>query len=271
MQALRRLQASLKTIWPVHEPRNLHPPLEEGPPTPTNTLEEHHPTTSNKKRRRLTHTVPTSSVFNHTLGRPTSTRPRKMTSTSSRTSAQDEERQTITTSSPTNTTPQRSESPWQDVTLLPKTTHAKAPSLQDTGTPDKVEKEGVVSATPARAPRSARSRKAKGMLAHLRKHGTSMVLKNTGSVARDHLASERTFLSYVRTSLALASMGVALVQLFTIAELTSRGSAITADTRRVQQFARPLGITTVAFSLIVLMVGAYYKTLITLTCKLKIW
>lgn len=33
-------------------------------------------------------------------------------------------------------------------------------------------------------------------------------LVNTGSVARDHLASERTFLAYVRTSLAIASMGV---------------------------------------------------------------
>ena len=33
-------------------------------------------------------------------------------------------------------------------------------------------------------------------------------LENSGSVARDHLASERTFLSYVRTSLAIASSGV---------------------------------------------------------------
>jgi hypothetical protein len=36
----------------------------------------------------------------------------------------------------------------------------------------------------------------------------SLILTNTGSVARDHLASERTFLAYVRTSLALASTGV---------------------------------------------------------------
>ena len=33
-------------------------------------------------------------------------------------------------------------------------------------------------------------------------------LENSGSVARDHLASERTFLAYVRTSLAIASSGV---------------------------------------------------------------
>ena len=36
----------------------------------------------------------------------------------------------------------------------------------------------------------------------------SLVLRNTGSVARDHLASERTFLAYVRTSLSFASAGV---------------------------------------------------------------
>jgi Domain of unknown function (DUF202) len=36
----------------------------------------------------------------------------------------------------------------------------------------------------------------------------SLTLQNSGSVARDHLASERTFLAYMRTSLALASAGV---------------------------------------------------------------
>lgn len=36
----------------------------------------------------------------------------------------------------------------------------------------------------------------------------SLTLQNSGSVARDHLASERTFLAYMRTSLAIASSGV---------------------------------------------------------------
>lgn len=39
-------------------------------------------------------------------------------------------------------------------------------------------------------------------------YGPRLILENSGSVARDHLASERTFLAYVRTSLALASAGV---------------------------------------------------------------
>lgn len=42
----------------------------------------------------------------------------------------------------------------------------------------------------------------------------SISLENTGSVARDHLALERTFLAWLRTSLAFASIGVAITQLF---------------------------------------------------------
>jgi hypothetical protein len=41
-------------------------------------------------------------------------------------------------------------------------------------------------------------------------------LKNSGSVARDHLASERTFLAYMRTSLAIASLGVGELELYKI-------------------------------------------------------
>jgi uncharacterized membrane protein YidH (DUF202 family) len=39
-------------------------------------------------------------------------------------------------------------------------------------------------------------------------------LENKGSAARDHLALERTFLAWLRTSLAFASIGVAITQLF---------------------------------------------------------
>lgn len=40
------------------------------------------------------------------------------------------------------------------------------------------------------------------------RHPFSLTLKNSGSVARDHLASERTFLAYVRTSLGIVTAGV---------------------------------------------------------------
>lgn len=44
--------------------------------------------------------------------------------------------------------------------------------------------------------------------ARLERFNPSLTLENSGSVARDHLASERTFLAYVRTSLTIASTGV---------------------------------------------------------------
>ncbi|KAK1223398.1 hypothetical protein PQX77_006160 [Marasmius sp. AFHP31] len=86
-----------------------------------------------------------------------------------------------------------------------------------------------------------------------------LVLENSGSVARDHLASERTFLAYVRTSLAIASTGVALVQLFTIAAKSVSNHpdqlSFTPATKRVQAWARPLGVVTVSLGIAVLMIG----------------
>jgi uncharacterized membrane protein YidH (DUF202 family) len=86
------------------------------------------------------------------------------------------------------------------------------------------------------------------------KYNPRKVFENRGSTARDHLASERTFLAYVRTSLALASAGVALVQLFTISDLTLSISN-TSDEARMQMFARPLGVLTVAMALFMLVIG----------------
>jgi len=82
----------------------------------------------------------------------------------------------------------------------------------------------------------------------------SLTLQNTGSVARDHLASERTFLAYVRTSLAFASAGVALVQLFRVSVSTSANSPLQSGIA-VESFARPLGATLIAFGIAVLVTG----------------
>ncbi|KAL8695593.1 MAG: hypothetical protein Q9224_003319 [Gallowayella concinna] len=50
----------------------------------------------------------------------------------------------------------------------------------------------------------------------------SVELDNKGSVARDHLALERTFLAWLRTSLAFASIGIAITQLFRLNTTISR-------------------------------------------------
>ncbi|KAH7871383.1 uncharacterized protein C8R40DRAFT_1054512 [Lentinula edodes] len=85
-----------------------------------------------------------------------------------------------------------------------------------------------------------------------------LILENNGSVARDHLASERTFLAYVRTSLAIASTGVALVQLLTIS-VSTNGSTTSLTTeptsQRMQAYAKPLGSAFVIFSIVLLITG----------------
>lgn len=89
----------------------------------------------------------------------------------------------------------------------------------------------------------------------------SLVLENKGNVARDHLASERTYLAYVRTSLACASAGVALVQLFTLSSSTNANIDGQGGIDP-QRFARPLGATVVLLGLFILVYGLvrYFMT-----------
>ncbi|KAG6865637.1 hypothetical protein C0991_000807 [Blastosporella zonata] len=81
-------------------------------------------------------------------------------------------------------------------------------------------------------------------------------LENTGSVARDHLASERTFLAYVRTSLSIASAGVALAQILSISKFFAADDLPPSKyQRRVEAWARPLGASAILISLLVLVIG----------------
>ncbi|KAF6757571.1 hypothetical protein DFP72DRAFT_239057 [Ephemerocybe angulata] len=84
---------------------------------------------------------------------------------------------------------------------------------------------------------------------------TSLRLENSGSVARDHLASERTFLAYIRTSLAIASSGVALVQLFSVSARSTSPGNLLAPNAMLQGFVRPLGAITIFIGLSVLLIG----------------
>ncbi|KAG8715065.1 hypothetical protein FRC11_005931 [Ceratobasidium sp. 423] len=93
----------------------------------------------------------------------------------------------------------------------------------------------------------------------------SILLTYDDLQARDHLANERTWLAYVRTSLAIASTGVALVQLFTIAAQQPTGTVLIGA--KLQRFARPLGavIVVIGMSVLALGVNRYFRVQSALT------
>lgn len=119
-------------------------------------------------------------------------------------------------------------------------------------------------------------------------------LDNKGSVARDHLALERTFLAWVRTSLSFASIGIAVTQLFrlnvglgssggdadnalyvppddsssfssspseqqSILEASSntiiKTAVSIADQDRLRKVGKPLGATFIGISMVIMLVG----------------
>ncbi|KAL8810078.1 MAG: hypothetical protein Q9200_002874 [Gallowayella weberi] len=87
----------------------------------------------------------------------------------------------------------------------------------------------------------------------------SVELDNKGSVARDHLALERTFLAWLRTSLAFASIGIAITQLFRLNTTISRREGLEpkdpGDTPHLRQVGKPLGATFMGIAIVVLLVG----------------
>jgi len=106
----------------------------------------------------------------------------------------------------------------------------------------------------------------------------SLELENKGSVARDHLALERTFLAWLRTSLAFASIGIAVTQLFRL-NLAITQNQLSVDSAlpgvflpqedygrssvvpfassgpRIRSLGKPLGATFIAIAILVLVIG----------------
>ncbi|KAJ5097104.1 hypothetical protein N7456_007825 [Penicillium angulare] len=112
----------------------------------------------------------------------------------------------------------------------------------------------------------------------------SLELENKGSVARDHLALERTFLAWIRTSLAFASIGIAVTQLFRLNTATAStnvnstglpnnypgiqpphnpsslldifiASPPDRDMSKLRSVGKPLGSTFIGVAILILIIG----------------
>ncbi|CAG8473008.1 9830_t:CDS:2 [Dentiscutata erythropus] len=93
----------------------------------------------------------------------------------------------------------------------------------------------------------------------LEKYNPSLVLENKASVARDHLANERTFLAWLRMSLSFISIGIAITQ-----------SILKLDSNKDDEASKRLGIAFIGFGIIFLGLGLFryfnFQKLMTQDC-----
>ncbi|KAI7870653.1 hypothetical protein BDF14DRAFT_1772197 [Spinellus fusiger] len=84
-------------------------------------------------------------------------------------------------------------------------------------------------------------------------------LKTKTGVARDHLANERTYLAWLRTSLSTISCGIAITQLFRLNAVSNSSGLV--------EYGRPVGMAFIGMSMVFLMFGClrYFHVQTTLT------
>lgn len=93
---------------------------------------------------------------------------------------------------------------------------------------------------------------------------TSITLENKGSVARDHMANERTFLAWLRTSLSFITIGIGVTQLFRLEHKSSSvkiNSTVLALTHPdeegepIAKYGKPLGSVFIVLGIVTLIFG----------------
>lgn len=91
----------------------------------------------------------------------------------------------------------------------------------------------------------------------------SLILENKANAARDQMANERTFLSWMRTGLVLVTVGVAFMQMYSIQTRarvaiyngTEYDMAGEAPLESLVGLGKPLGYLTGIFAILVLIFG----------------
>lgn len=94
----------------------------------------------------------------------------------------------------------------------------------------------------------------------------SLNLENKGSVARDHMANERTFLAWLRTSLSLVTIGIGVTQLFRLEKPKNVRVSMYGDQfidlsnedrlpQTITKYGKPLGSIFIIMGILALLFG----------------